>query len=220
MGFLCFLLSMVVILWIGFFQIFAGMLDWALGVKHEEEEPDEEDFLTDSGIEDPSTESVHVEEEPFDVEALLDSLSFLKYECVHRVTLSMGKNRHPLSIDHLVLSANGVFFIRRLELDGVINTMSDVGDWLHIRGDKCELFPSPRKEIQEAAWKAARRLRLKREQVIPLVVSAGSAKFGDDMPKGVLYARNLLRAIKRRKTTLLSPEEFVQVGERLDQLLE
>jgi hypothetical protein len=178
----------------------------AFGFVPSGDEDDGDDFFEDPPIAGSQT--------PVDVHALLIShLDPKEYHCFEDVPVSKAKDAR--AFQHVVVSPYGVFCLRRLDCDGIIQGEVEDYDWIHETTDDVDSFPNPLTEAKEDARALAKRLGLTARQVVSLVVSAGRADFEDGVPRGVYVGEKVLAAIDRRNTVRLSEETIRNVLKRL-----
>lgn len=150
------------------------------------------------------------------VKSILNKLPTNEYRVQNDVLLKT--ERGTSQIDHVVVSIYGIFVIETKNISGWILGNQYGDEWVkNVYGNKYR-FRNPLKQNYGHVKALEKALDLPFSSFIPIVVFSRRAKLKIETTKTVIYAGELLKAIKEYQQPLFTANEINSIAQKIDRL--
>ncbi|MEX2488938.1 MAG: NERD domain-containing protein [Pseudomonadales bacterium] len=136
-----------------------------------------------------------------------------RYHPLHDVILETPDG--STQIDHILVSAYGIFVIETKHYRGWIFGNANAKKWTQVLYKKKFTLQNPLQQNYKHCMAVQNILEVPAESIISVVVFSGSAKFKTPMPGNVLKSNKLLAYIKSRQTVIFDDAEIELFIQRL-----
>lgn len=128
-----------------------------------------------------------------------------KYFLLKDVTLPAADG--TTQIDHIIVSAYGIFVIETKNMKGWIFGREDQATWTQKIYKKTHKFQNPLRQNYKHVKTLETLLRIHPSKIFSLITFVGDSTFKTPMPENVTYGIGFIRYIKNKQQKLLSPED-------------
>ncbi len=135
------------------------------------------------------------------------------YHIVKNVTLPTENG--TTQIDHVIVSAYGVFVVETKNIKGWIFGNSHDAMWTQKIFKHSGKFQNPLHQNYKHVKTLQKLLNLKDEQIHSLVVFVGDSTFKTPMPENVTYGYGYIRYIKSKTRRVLSSSEVTEIIKKI-----
>lgn len=120
-------------------------------------------------------------------------------------------DRGTTQIDHVVVSRFGVFVVETKNYSGRIVGATNRRQWTQMLGGRKYKFQNPLHQNYKHVLAVKSIAGLDDDQVVPLIVFAGAARFVGTRPNGVLKLSEISKTVRSYETNLLNPSQVESV---------
>ncbi|ADE38248.1 NERD domain-containing protein [Candidatus Puniceispirillum marinum] len=151
-------------------------------------------------------------------DSLHSSLDADLYSIHENVIIPSGNGRHGTTqIDHIVISAFGLFIIETKNMDGWIFGNEKQAKWTQIHYQAKHQFQNPLRQTFRQKIMLANYLGLNRRNIHELISFVGDCEFKTDMPANVLQS-GVDRYIKQFDRRIFDDVDVTRINDRFAQL--
>lgn len=148
----------------------------------------------------------------FSIKLLLDKK---QYHLIKNVTLPTVDG--TTQVDHIVVSAFGVFVIETKNMKGWIFGGKNQKTWIQKICKHTSKFQNPLHQNYKHVKTLETLLGLNEQQVHSVIVFVGDSTFKSEMPENVTYGGGCAKYIKSKKAPVLSESEVVEITNKIEQ---
>ena len=137
-----------------------------------------------------------------------------EYHLIKNVTLPIENG--TTQIDHIIVSAYGVFVVETKNIKGWIFGSANQPMWTQKIYKHSDKFQNPLHQNYKHVKTLEQLLGLKDEQIHSLVVFVGDSTFKTTMPENVTYGFGYIRYIKSKMRRVLSASEVTEIINKIE----
>jgi hypothetical protein len=137
-----------------------------------------------------------------------------KYHRINNVTLPSENG--TTQIDHIIVSAYGVFVVETKNMKGWIFGSADQNTWTHIIFKYKNKFQNPLRQNYKHVKTLQSILDLEDNQVHSVVVFVGDSEFKTSMPDNVTHGVRYIKHIKSKKEKVLSEADVSEILNKIE----
>lgn len=140
-----------------------------------------------------------------------------KYHLIKNVTLPTALGG-TTQIDHIVISAYGIFVVETKNMKGWIYREEDQAQWTQVHFKQRYSFQNPLRQNYKHIKALTQLLSLDDSSVFSVIVFMGKATFKTPMPANVVHPWGYIRFVKSKREIIFSDDEVAKFKNQIEQV--